>query len=252
MYHRVDRAKACISIHALLAESDESTVEEVPNNEISIHALLAESDAQKRYHGSAAADFYPRSPCGERPRMSGNRLQQVWYFYPRSPCGERREYWVGGYGTANNFYPRSPCGERPAGGSVLGILNYFYPRSPCGERRPQPGLHRAAYRYFYPRSPCGERRQYRRRQFYYLYFYPRSPCGERRACLPACVVGAPISIHALLAESDFACAGRFKIVHNFYPRSPCGERLMHALKLADLMLFLSTLSLRRATDPSAG
>ena len=35
---------------------------------ISIHALLAESDpAQKCYHGSPAADFYPRSPCGERP-----------------------------------------------------------------------------------------------------------------------------------------------------------------------------------------
>ena len=37
-----------ISIHALLAESDESTVDEVQTNEISIHALLAESDAAGR------------------------------------------------------------------------------------------------------------------------------------------------------------------------------------------------------------
>ncbi len=34
---------------------------------------------------------------------------------------------------------------------------------------------------------------------------------------------------------------------NFYPRSPCGERQMYALELAGPMLFLSTLSLRRAT-----
>ena len=38
---------AIISIHALLAESDqESTVDEVLTNEISIHALLAESDTR--------------------------------------------------------------------------------------------------------------------------------------------------------------------------------------------------------------
>ena len=80
----------------------------------------------------------------------------------------------------------------------------------------------------------------------------------------------PISIHALLAESDQRrFCSRLHVV-DFYPRSPCGERLptggqtfeinlisIHAL-LAEsdgrrpggpfrLMLFLSTLSLRRAT-----
>ena len=56
-----------------------------------------------------------------------------------------------------------------------------------------------------------------------------------------------ISIHALLAESDKdADNGRNADLH-FYPRSPCGERLVHTLKLANTMLFLSTLSLRRAT-----
>ena len=33
-----------------------------------------------------------------------------------------------------------------------------------------------------------------------------------------------ISIHALLAESDFAVAVNIKVMGNFYPRSPCGER----------------------------
>ena len=34
---------------------------------------------------------------------------------------------------------------------------------------------------------------------------------------------------------------------DFYPRSPCGERQVDTLILANAMLFLSTLSLRRAT-----
>ena len=56
-----------------------------------------------------------------------------------------------------------------------------------------------------------------------------------------------ISIHALLAESDSPPSITPTASRNFYPRSPCGERLVYALILADTMLFLSTLSLRRAT-----
>ena len=40
-----------------------------------------------------------------------------------------------------------------------------------------------------------------------LYFYPRSPCGERHARRASRQQPAGISIHALLAESDFACIG---------------------------------------------
>ena len=79
-----------------------------------------------------------------------------------------------------------------------------------------------------------------------------------------------ISIHALLAESDFrfsafdflylsflstlslrraTCqgqAGSAGYLH-FYPRSPCGERLLWLLTSILTSRFLSTLSLRRAT-----
>ena len=58
------------------------------------------------------------------------------------------------------------------------------------------------------------------------HFYPRSPCGERLNKSSKLSRNNGISIHALLAESD----------------------VVHALKLANTMLFLSTLSLRRATD----
>ena len=56
-------------------------------------------------------------------------------------------------------------------------------------------------------------------------FYPRSPCGERRAANSSSGKSITISIHALLAESD-----------------PVDIRTFQTLKI-----FLSTLSLRRAT-----
>ena len=133
-----------------------------------------------------------------------------------------------------------------------------------------PSVTPTASRNFYPRSPCGERRLRPVRQAQGRYFYPRSPCGERlfapRAFAPVCL----ISIHALLAESDLIETARVTETENFYPRSPCGERpccplagaftrpiSIHAL-LAESdavqivivvvhALFLSTLSLRRAT-----
>ena len=57
-----------ISIHALLAESDDISAESAAASvDISIHALLAESDCQRQIALIALVDFYPRSPCGERP-----------------------------------------------------------------------------------------------------------------------------------------------------------------------------------------
>ena len=57
-----------------------------------------------------------------------------------------------------------------------------------------------------------------------LYFYPRSPCGER--------LGTPAARPAQAY---------------FYPRSPCGERPLRSPRIALMVGFLSTLSLRRAT-----
>ena len=56
-----------------------------------------------------------------------------------------------------------------------------------------------------------------------------------------------ISIHALLAESDLRVIVSSILQTNFYPRSPCGERLAKLYYFACPFLFLSTLSLRRAT-----
>ena len=89
---------AAISIHALLAESDTLCITELAEEFISIHALLAESDAAlvmrckalMRFlstlslrratviqcaHRVSTVDFYPRSPCGERPTSKLGRLR---------------------------------------------------------------------------------------------------------------------------------------------------------------------------------
>ena len=57
-----------------------------------------------------------------------------------------------------------------------------------------------------------------------------------------------ISIHALLAESDLEAPARAFLISYFYPRSPCGERPCTTIITICTVSFLSTLSLRRATN----
>ena len=110
--------------------------------------------------------------------------------------------------------------------TLSGGILYFYPRSPCGERLRQSRSSRGL-RNFYPRSPCGERRRAEQSGNKVNHnFYPRSPCGERRGPKLGQLFRALISIHALLAESDFTT-----VLHWYH-----------------INKFLSTLSLRRATQ----
>ena len=108
--------------------------------------------------------------------------------------------------------------------AIRGIVLNFYPRSPCGERRSAQFLG-AESGYFYPRSPCGERQQLCPLLAIRTNFYPRSPCGERRSDGFHRGAKVAISIHALLAESDYIAAAA----------------------AGSCPAFLSTLSLRRAT-----
>ena len=80
----------------------------------------------------------------------------------------------------------------------------------------------------------------------YLHFYPRSPCGERLLANLQIRGALDISIHALLAESDDDLQVPVSIskisIHALLAESDLAARD----GLADLV-FLSTLSLRRAT-----
>ena len=60
-----------------------------------------------------------------------------------------------------------------------------------------------------------------------------------------------ISIHALLAESDGKTPANIMSHSDFYPRSPCGERQTISIVLSMPQIFLSTLSLRRATSSAS-
>ena len=80
-------------------------------------------------------------------------------------------------------------------------------------------------------------------------FYPRSPCGERLMELHFSDECGGISIHALLAESDLGpllrCGRYWHIsIHALLAESDTGT----AGSLAEVAKFLSTLSLRRATQ----
>ena len=124
--------------------------------DISIHALLAESDERIPQGAVLEQNFYPRSPCGERPFKSFNPPAMARFL---STLSLRRatQCVVRSYCYNDHFYPRSPCGERhlpqqncAAGAKFLSTLSlrratnsfstsflgspYFYPRSPCGER----------------------------------------------------------------------------------------------------------------------
>ena len=103
--------------------------------------------------------------------------------------------------------------------------------------------------YFYPRSPCGERPRPIPAVTRVANFYPRSPCGERPPRAGHCRGCDGISIHALLAESD---AGRQPVLVQIveFLSTLSLRRATYAPLTSELhCLFLSTLSLRRATHP---
>ena len=147
---------------------------------ISIHALLAESDFAVAVNIKVMGNFYPRSPCGERPLCCRSQA-------------------------------------RPFSISIHALLAESDLRAE--------GPKKARYKFL-------------------------STLSLRRATILCHHASAlyPISIHALLAESD--TQGVFNLFANpdFYPRSPCGERQPGERHANSQQEFLSTLSLRRATD----
>ena len=238
-------------------------------DKISIHALLAESDDFKRLGLLGWLNFYPRSPCGERLLGRGEVVQRTLFL---STLSLRRatEISESQYKRTSDFYPRSPCGERRRPKRLKSRRCVFL--STLSLRRATPAEHhansqqeflstlslrRATARRASRQQPAGisihallaESDQHDSAGDMYRYkflstlslrratwgvrkavgslmdFYPRSPCGERHIVARARNRAIGISIHALLAESDDI------------PK----EQMQNAQQ------FLSTLSLRRAT-----
>ena len=193
-----------ISIHALLAESDNAHGNTSFIQTISIHALLAESDLSLS-------------------------ISVLWTVVFLSTLSLRRATWLRVLEVTRNahFYPRSPCGERPLTDDVsTGGKIHFYPRSPCGER-PKKTLIAGRITSISIHALLAE--------------------SDYLDAWKSCYV-CGISIHALLAESDNV------VVHSAHPHKSFLSTL--SLRRATVMpffcdfpaQFLSTLSLRRATS----
>ena len=190
---------------------------------ISIHALLAESDNTSIAGRITSNDFYPRSPCGERQpsrtRKLTNMMISIHALLAESDCGGHIIKARG-----KHFYPRSPCGERLLCTMQIVIIIVFLSTL---------SLRRATDKITYQRQID---------QFLSTLSLRRatsSKTDDRHK--------TPISIHALLAESDVKVSKNFMDRKNFYPRSPCGERPTDMTQRRVKLGFLSTLSLRRAT-----
>ena len=214
---------------------------------ISIHALLAESDNAYLEEGESEPQFLSTLSLRRATHLCVCIIELIEYFYPRSPCGERHTTQRSASSLPSflsTLSLRRATQEFPCLARQFTFLSTLSLRRATRRQTYQQGggqaflstlsLRRATWlelflyyqdNNFYPRSPCGERHVPVSKLRVTSNFYPRSPCGERRPQAIYPCVTPPISIHALLAESD--------IKISFLSRL--------------LKKFLSTLSLRRAT-----
>ena len=169
---------------------------------ISIHALLAESDGILVFCGpQGSGNFYPRSPCGERPEIFLD-LTYHQNFYPRSPCGERP--WARGSRVTyveisiHALLAESDHTKRHITALPFQFLSTLSLRRATWKK----SLPMFSTRHFYPRSPCGERRHFISAVVSYNIFLSTLSLRRATGCLMALNRLLRISIHALLAESD--------------------------------------------------
>ena len=169
-------------------------------------------------------NFYPRSPCGERPKATDSYMEYR-HFYPRSPCGERQLYALSGSTTCCSFLSTL---------SLRRATKFDFPV----RRSPQD---------FYPRSPCGERRCPRKRAEFLYHISIHALLAESDACImpgrTVCVtflstlslrratrrILVPLYPTTFLStlslrRATFKAGSEQNAAKYFYPRSPCGER----------------------------
>ena len=214
-----------ISIHALLAESDDFSgtawVQEFP---FLSTLSLRRATALRQLQSALRRNFYPRSPCGERPRPIP-AVTRVANFYPRSPCGERQPekseslttYFISIHAllaeSDHNVHPDTRRHDAISIHALLaesdgiGLVFMWWGvrflstlslrRATCNKK-----IYHLLPTNFYPRSPCGERHIIytgaktinRFLSTLSLRRATRSKTHDRHK--------TAISIHALLAESD--------------------------------------------------
>ena len=168
---------------------------------ISIHALLAESDEYWVGGYGTANNFYPRSPCGERPddQTTTNNGTTISI-----------------HALLAESDPITCCLPMPR---AVFLSTLSLRRATAGHDlrccRPQISIHALLAESDKAAADCFSKPP--------LFL---STLSLRRATDDQTTTnnGTTISIHALLAESDGASAHAHLPIFDFYPRSPCGER----------------------------
>ena len=213
---------------------------------ISIHALLAESDYLTNYHFTGIFIFL--STLSLRRATDRRNLANNLMAFLSTLSLRRATFDSGTFVPAEKFLSTLSL-RRATIGLLRRLMNSidFYPRSPCGERRKEVTM--ADFDKIFL-STLSLRRAtvcWTGMQSGTLHFYPRSPCGERRIEADKICKFPIISIHALLAESDPIIEHDLNntniSIHALLAESdiiPCNF-------VSIIWIFLSTLSLRRAT-----
>ena len=167
-------------------------------------------------------DFYPRSPCGERP-YSQHVTRPSGYFYPRSPCGERPKAAAASACFATFLSTLSLRRATQTQGLKIPALCISI-HALLAESDPKRFRDALKHLHFYPRSPCGERHSIMFVNLRVVDISIHALLAESDPLLPVSILISLISIHALLAESDWLLTSISTSRRYFYPRSPCGER----------------------------
>ena len=152
---------------------------------ISIHALLAESDPTSYMPAICDILFLSTLSLRRATGLCGPGARQLQFL---STLSLRRatQLLAGAIVSAIISIHALLAESDSAGVNSMLTLIHFYPRSPCGERQFKMPVPTCIYSNFYPRSPCGERPFTTVLHWYHI----------------------SISIHALLAESDFIIPAR--------------------------------------------
>ena len=191
-----------ISIHALLAESDRSLLLPVRGSRISIHALLAESD-----HTA------PKSRWSTGSFLSTLSLRRATVSISHQPRGTfvisihallaESDKLVFKCGVALLVFLSTLSLRRATYMYMIKHINHIF-LSTLSLRRAtfRSGHHTTRYRHFYPRSPCGERLSDECIQMEVVYISIHALLAESDWNMYEYLIDKFISIHALLAESD--------------------------------------------------
>ena len=189
---------------------------------VSIHALLAECDQTPILLPFTQTGFNPRTPCGVR-RVYLITPSCLSSFNPRTPCGVRQRR---DYSASSEMLFQSTHSLRSATLTPAECETYeagFNPRTPCGVRLELIAALAEATG-FNPRTPCGVRQPDCDFAFYIL-------CVSIHALLAECDASHSqffplpiVSIHALLAECDPVRCKPIPGGCCFNPRTPCGVR----------------------------